>query len=153
MARKNKLKAVVSRQIERSPAFNALERFVLNLDRDRSAETPHVNLKYYTSSVDCFSSWTPANLKAFSRFINKIRAMTWDDIRNSGGGIGSKAGLGYTVVPRRHYPANAALDAVSEDITFFELRIDEKVRVHGFRCMDGFYLVYLDRSHQLLSRG
>ncbi len=149
MAKNNRLRAVVGKQIQESNAFNAFEKFVLNCDKDKEAETPHVNLKYYTPSFECISSWEEEYLKAFSSFIEKMRLMKWSDIYKTGGSLGHKTGVGYTILDKKKYPKNQMLDTVSEDITFFELRIDKTARVHGFRCLDAFYLVYLDKSHQI----
>lgn len=38
---------------------------------------------------------------------------------------------------------------LSEDIGFFELRISQKIRVHGFQAQTAFFLVLLDRGHRV----
>jgi len=39
---------------------------------------------------------------------------------------------------------------ISEDINFFELRVNQdKLRVHGFQSQSAFFLVVLDRNHEV----
>jgi hypothetical protein len=118
-----------------------------------SFEPPHVNLKYYDPEFECFSEWTPDELKAFSEFIKKLKRLTWEQIYRSGGKRGDKTGLGY--IPhktRAVLPKHPELDFLNLDITFFELRITQKVRVHGFRVKSAFFLVWLDRNHRIYSQ-
>jgi hypothetical protein len=35
------------------------------------------------------------------------------------------------------------------DLTFFELRVTQQARVHGFRVKSAFFLVWLDREHRI----
>lgn len=91
-------------------------------------------------------------MKLFSSFVNKLRQTTWNQIYRSGGQLGHKSGFGYTPCKdRKKLPKYPELDAVSEDITFFELRVDDTMRVHGFRILDAFYLVWLDHTHKMYS--
>jgi len=50
---------------------------------------------------------------------------------------------------RNKLPLHPELKTVSPDIDFFELRVTGEARVHGFRVIDGFYLVWLDREHEI----
>jgi len=115
-----------------------------------SDEKPHVNLKYYDPDFECFSEWMPDELKAFSAFTRKLKTLTWKQIYRSGGKLGDKTGLGYTAHKMKaNFPKHAELDFINLDITFFELRITKKARVHGFRVKSAFFLVWLDRNHQI----
>lgn len=38
--------------------------------------TPYMALKYYQSSWQCFSEWTPQELREFSGFLEKLRRLT-----------------------------------------------------------------------------
>ncbi|MCD2177331.1 hypothetical protein [Rhizobium sp. C1] len=145
----NKISKVVEKQKADAIGFNAFERFILNSEKNSEKETPHVNLKYYVSAFQCLSTWDVNSLRAFSAFVEKLRQMKWSDIYKTGGKLGNKTGLGYTVLDRKKYPKNDQLDSISEDITLFELRVDGESRVHGFRCLDAFYLVYLDKDHKI----
>lgn len=113
-------------------------------------ERPHVNLKYYYHEHQCFSDWSSNELKAFSSFCRKLSQMRWAEIYMTGGSVGHKTGLGYT----RHkdlgvLPENPELSRLSPDLTWFELRIDGESRVHGFRVRSAFFLVFLDRAHEI----
>ncbi len=130
--------------------LNPLERLVLNADKDREAEKPHVNLKYYEHSYECFSCWEPSELAAFSDFLHKLRSTNWQSIFESGGKRGNKTGFGYTIHKNwGALPNNEVLKNISPDITCFELRVTQKMRVHGFRAVDAFYLIWLDRRHRI----
>ena len=113
---------------------------------------PYVSLKYFRPSFECFSEWTHDELKALSRFIEKLRQTTWIDITTkTGGSIGQKTGLGYTThKDRNKLPDLKDLNTIiSNDITFFELRVTDKARVHGFRVKSAFFLIWLDREHRI----
>jgi len=109
---------------------------------------PYVALKYYEPAFQCFSEWTPDELRAFSDFNRKLRNLTWPLIYRSGGRPGTKTGLGYTALGSS--PLRRPLSKpISDDISWFELRVTQRARVHGFRAGPAFCLVYLDRAHEL----
>jgi len=132
--------------------FTEIEKAILGIqgDGDETKEIPHVNLKYYSFGYQCFSEWNVTLLRAFSDFCRKLKQLTWAEIYKTGGQVGSKTGLGYT--PHRNRDsllAHQELAEVSPDLTFFELRIDQEARVHGFRMKDAFFLVWLDKDHKI----
>jgi hypothetical protein len=132
---------------ETTQRLTPLEHVLHSLDTN---DTPFVALKYYQPDHQCLSDWRMDELKAFSDFIRKLKLMTWADIYRSGGAAGAKHGLGYTVhKDRSNLPSNAELETISPDIQFFELRISHKARVHGFRSKNTFFLVWLDRNHEI----
>ena len=113
-------------------------------------ESPHVNLKYLDTGYQCLSAWSPQELKALSAFINKVTNLSWPEIIRSGGSSGNKAGLGYTIHKNREVlPKTSKLDEISPDLSFFELRVSQRARVHGFRAASAFFLVWLDKDHQV----
>ncbi len=117
---------------------------------EKKEENPYIVLKYYHSDFECFSNWNSNELKAFSDFIRKLRQIQWEDIYKTGGKAGDKTGFGYT--PHKdisQLPDNPELKKISPDITFFELRVTGKIRVHGFRVKAAFFLVWLDRNHRI----
>lgn len=129
------------------------EKHALGL-REDGEEPPYVSLKYYDSNFECFSSWQPGELRQFSDFIRKLRDQRWIDVYRSGGKVGHKTGLGYTKHDDRHkLPNHSGLDDLSPEITFFELRISQSLRVHGFRVQAAFFLVWLDREHRIYPKG
>lgn len=113
---------------------------------------PYVVLKYYQPRHQCFSAWQQTELRGFSSFVEKLRGTTWNEIVLSGGRgpNGKKTSFGYTPhKDRTKLPPCADLDRVSPDLTFFELRVSGKMRVHGFRAGAAFFLVWLDREHKI----
>lgn len=140
-----------------SRLFSAAERQLLGLI-DRTIENypddtmAYVVLKYFQPSAECFSDWTPNELKAFSSFVEKVNGRTWSMIYSGGGLSGNKLGNGLGYKPHKdqnNLPADRArIQAISEDITFFELRVSDEARVHGFRVHSAFFLVWLDRNHR-----
>ncbi|PBB94992.1 hypothetical protein CK224_29280 [Mesorhizobium sp. WSM3862] len=124
----------------------------MNFGRQPEHEVPHVNLKYFHYEHQCLSAWRPEELKALSAFVGKLRKSKWHNIQMSGGSLGHKTGFGYTPHKNRNsLPSHPEIDKISEDITFFELRVAREMRVHGFRCLDAFYLVWLDKDHEVYS--
>ena len=129
--------------------LSAIEKKIQGFDSP-SHEDPCVNLKYYDKSYQCFSEWQTDELKSFSSFVEKLAASNWTDILKSGGKSGQKKGFGMTYhKDRNNLPASPILKKISEDIKFFELRVTQKARVHGFRSYSSFFLVWLDRNHQI----
>lgn len=118
---------------------------------DRSFdESPHVNLKHLQTDFECFSDWGQQDLKEFSSFLVKLRQSNWNSIFQTGGKSGNKQGLAYTKHKDRNVlPQCAALKNISPEIDFFELRVTQKARVHGFRSAAAFFLVWLDKDHRI----
>jgi len=154
MARNSRLQKAAAKQAGSTPpAISNLtlqEAALFGVTRTQR-EQPYVNLKYYWPDFECFSVWSQDELKSFSGFCRKLSNLTWADIYRSAGSSGSKAGLGYT--PHKNLSVLPKLPqiegVISPDLTWFELRVDEKSRVHGFRSKDAFFLVFLDRGHQI----
>lgn len=122
----------------------------LGLNDSTRDETAYVALKYFDEEYQCFSEWDKNELKAFTQFIRKMNNMTWVDIVGQGGKSGKKVGMGYTIHKNPDVLPNKDLrDKLSGDITFFELRVTDEARVHGFRVKNTFFLVWLDRGHNI----
>lgn len=130
--------------------MSKFEAAVLGLVDKKTDESPYVSLKYYTPDFQCLSDWPSGELKSLSSFCTKIRHTKWSDIYRTGGKLGDKVGFGYTVhKDRKKLPDHSELDTLSEDLTWFELRVTKSARVHGFRAKDAFFLVFLDREHNI----
>lgn len=116
---------------------------------------PFVALKYYDKDWECFSQWDAAELAAFSDFNRKISLISWNEIYKSAGAAGQKTGLGYTKLELSVIDESASnklkklATKLSEDISFFEMRLGSEARVHGFRSAETFFLVLLDRNHRV----
>jgi hypothetical protein len=107
-----------------------------------------VALKYYRPEHQCLSEWTADELRAFSAFCRKLAQMTWQQIVETGGR--HKTGLACTPVARSQLPGTDALHSISEDISWMELRVTQVARVFGFRAGHAFFLVFLDRTHDVI---
>jgi len=118
-------------------------------------DNPFVNLKYFRESFECFSAWQKDELKAFTDFIGSLRQRTWRQVLETSGKGENKTGLAYTPyeIATTKNGAEEQLKEVQkligDDITFFELRVNQKIRVHGFRAKAAFFLVLLDREHRV----
>jgi hypothetical protein len=129
-------------------AFSRLERAALGLEAG-TAGAAYVALKYYRPEHECFSEWRPDELRAFSGFCRRMSQLTWQQIVQTGGR--HKSGLAWTPVRRDQLPPVRFLDAaVSEDVSWVELRVTQAARVFGFRARQAFFLVFLDRGHRIL---
>lgn len=120
----------------------------LGPDSTDNNTTAYVALKYYQPDFECLSAWRTEELRILSAFIQKLSKTTWAQIYKTGGKPGNKDGLGYTLHGPGFKTPPKPQD-ISEDITFFELRVTRAARVHGFRCQNAFFLVWLDRAHQV----
>ena len=119
-------------------------------------QTPFVVLKYFRNAFECFSDWEKDELKQFSGFLEELRKRTWRQVLATSSKEGGKRGLAYTPYDTNHVDKSireqfeAIRGQISEDIRFFELRVDQgKLRVHGFRSKAAFFLVLLDREHRV----
>lgn len=115
-----------------------------------------VSMKYFSNTCECISDWTKQDTKKFSEFLVRIREYTWSQIFASGGASGTKTGWGYT--PHSDETRKKILtkiltrdqSKISEDIdSFFELRVSDEARVHGFRVNEAFFLLILDKDHTI----
>lgn len=135
----------LERKIFGIPSLNARKE-----DARKVEAEPYVSLRYFDPSFQCLSEWTSDELRAFSGMIESLRGMTWDDIYRTGGKLGNKTGVGYTVhKDASRLPNSRRLEKLSPDLTFFELRVTGRARVHGFRTKSVFFLVWLDRNHDV----
>lgn len=147
MAKKIKANTSIKKDDGNKYSLSDIEAKLLGVHKND--DKAFVILKHFDSSYQCFSEWTGNELRDFSNFIDTINKMTWSEIYRSGG-KSNKTGLGYTVHTNKEVlPNPRLLETISEDITFFELRVSKKARVHGFRVKSAFYLVWLDRGHEV----
>ncbi len=145
--RRQILQKATTREKERIYLTNVEKSF---LGLGQKEERSYAVLKYYRPDFECFSVWDSAELKAFSNFLMKLKFAEWKDIYATAGKAGTKKGFGYTPhKDRNRLPDDPGLSDISPDITFFELRVTQKARVHGFRVKSAFFLVWLDRNHRI----
>jgi predicted O-linked N-acetylglucosamine transferase (SPINDLY family) len=129
-----------------------IDKSALKLD-EFSSEGNNANvflsLKYTQHKTQCFSDWTNQEITIFWNFNETIHKTTWQNVYASARKK-NKTGLAYTTIEKKQYPKTAFSNNLSEDVTLFELRLNQKIRVHGFRHKSIFYLCWLDREHKLL---
>lgn len=131
----------------------------IDADREVTKKNPYVVLKYFQDSWQCFSAWEKDELKQFSGFLAHLSNHTWQQVYETARKNG-KHGLAYTKYELSHVKNGAkehlekVKKLISEDIDFFELRVDQnKLRVHGFQSQAAFFLVLLDREHAVFPMG
>lgn len=157
---KNLPKQKIQEQAKAAGKLSPLEEKAFSLANALSGgsadqDNPFVTLKYFRDSFECFSAWEKDELKAFSDFISSMRQRTWRQVLETSGKGENKSGLGYTpydVAKTKNGAEDHLKDvrkSIGDDITFFELRVTQKIRVHGFRMKAAFFLVLLDREHRV----
>lgn len=148
------LKSGVLRSEWEATYLTSQEKALLDLDfSDGNKSTAHANLKYYQKDFQCLSEWDKERLKTLSAFFQKLTQSSWQEIYASGGKGGSKSGFGYTIhQDLQRLPSQEVVETISPDITFFELRVNQKSRVHGFRTKNAFMLIWLDQHHELYAK-
>jgi len=150
----------IRRHAQSISKLSPIEERVLSLSNTMSGnsadnDNPFVALKYFRDAFECFSVWEKDELKTFSEFISSLRRRTWRQVLETSGKRENKVGLAYTPydITTTKNGAEEHLKVVREqigdDITFFELRVSQKIRVHGFRAKAAFFLVLLDREHRV----
>ena len=107
-----------------------------------------ISIKNIQPNYQCFSDWTKAELSKFWKFNKRLHNMTWQQVYATAS-KDDKRGLAYTIIPREKYGTNEFMSALDEEIKMFELRVDDEIRVHGYRMKATFYLCFLDREHKI----
>lgn len=157
--KKDKLKAQIVEEAN-SVRLSASEKRIFDLvERDAVKassvlhKNPYVVLKYFQDAWECFSDWEKDELREFSGFLKHLAGHNWGQVYATGSKI-PKHGLAYTKYdfaltdPGAKGHLERVRDQISEDISFFELRVNQKtLRVHGFQSQSAFFLVLLDRGH------
>jgi hypothetical protein len=109
-----------------------------------------VCIKNLQSNYECFSDWSKADMGKFWDFNDQLHQKTWQQVYESASTGANKRGLAYTVISRDNYErVSAFVRSLSPEIHLFELRVDERMRVHGYRQKSVFYLCLLDKDHRI----
>ena len=109
-----------------------------------------ISFIHLQNSYQCFSDWSKQEMNEFWNFYKKIHQFTWQQVYLTSGKT-QKNGFAYTVIPISKYPNKDFKENLSKDITIFELRVNQKIRVHGFRNKAVFYICWLDKNHEIMS--
>ncbi|MHB8068160.1 MAG: hypothetical protein ACYDIC_09695 [Desulfobaccales bacterium] len=126
--------------------LKGIEKKVLGIEEDDPK--PYIVLKYYHPKHQCFSTWSKGDLKAFSSLIERMRTARWSLLINNQA-LGFKINKYIDSLPKGD--VDCLKKILSPDITFAELTVSEKARIHGFRIGAAFYLVWLDKDHNIYS--
>lgn len=109
-----------------------------------------ISFMHLQNSYQCFSDWSKQEMNEFWSFYKKLHQCTWQQVYLTSGKT-QKNGFAYTVIPISKYPNKEFKENLSKDITIFELRVNQKIRVHGFRNKAVFYICWLDKNHGITS--
>ncbi|WP_407667392.1 MAG6450 family protein [Microvirga lotononidis] len=105
-----------------------------------------ISLKYWHSGAQCLSDWQHKELANLRKLIDKVQGLTPSQIKNDNGLYWKQ----HKGPPARGFSRPSAL---SKDIELCELRVSGKARVHGAIFENTFYLVWLDRVHEVFPDG
>ena len=149
---KKKIKFISPNATQNTSSNKFINKNALKLDevsQEGNSANVFLSLKYIQHKVQCFSEWTSQEMKAFWNFNESIHNTSWQEVYASARKK-NKTGLAYTIIDKKQYPKTGFAQQLSEDITLFELRLNQKIRIHGFRHKSIFYICWLDREHKLL---
>lgn len=91
-------------------------------------------------------SWSSRDLDSLVDCFQKMEAMTWLEIRATGGQLGERTGLGYQVLK------NPKGMGFSPEVKPFEVRVCEKKRLIGHRDKEVCYILRFDALHDSTGR-
>jgi hypothetical protein len=109
-------------------------------------EQPLLSFQLFDFNHQCPSIWQGDEIKSLFQMFSKVCRMTWQDVVKTGGKPGNKTGLGFTEIIPDPFKRPATL---SPDLLISELRVSIKARVFGVRCEKTYYVIRLDRNHQI----
>lgn len=122
--------------------------FLHDFEKEGNDVPVFLSLKHIQFDFQCFSEWEKQEMKEFWNFNKLLHNSKWQDVYATARKK-QKNGFAYTVIPIKKYPNPEFKEKLSKDITLFELRVNQKIRVHGFRDKSVFYLCWLDKNHQI----
>lgn len=104
-----------------------------------------ISLRYYQKKPECWSEWNDRELKSFTKVVVQLRDQTSDEIKGRGtrGSPACRMHVGEVKTAGFVRPPE-----ISPDISFHELKVTDKARLHGFFLGEVFFLVWLDRNHR-----
>lgn len=98
----------------------------------------HVNFRHYQRRQECLSDWQSRQLKQLSGWFEKMSNKTPDDVTSDTSNCHAHVGV-TKPLPR----------TVSRDVRMYGLKVGKKERIHGFFLNSDFFVVWLDRNHQI----
>ena len=104
---------------------------------------PHLSFYHLDEAAESISDWTSSETKQLFTKLKQLSKTTWQEILSS-------KGMGYKEIQNSGSFARQWPVRLSRDCTMSEIRISQKSRIFGVRRERAFYLVWLDRNHQVL---
>lgn len=104
-----------------------------------------LSFAYFRSETECLSTWSKADLKSLVGVIEKMRKMNAQQLKSS-----------TLSSPHKYKPKAERFTrpkAIGKDHRMHEIRVDKSntARMHGVIEGEVFYLVWLDRKHEVFS--
>lgn len=102
-----------------------------------------ISLKHYRQSTENLSDWDHKDLKKLDSTISELRAMSVDTL------------LTHAICCRHDGTINSGRftrpEGISREASMYEIRVDphNRARMHGTIYDSVFYLVWLDRNHEV----
>jgi hypothetical protein len=102
-------------------------------------EKASVVLRHFDKKFECFSAWPSNDLKAFTRFVDKMNGRTSSQVTIDTGFCHAHKGMQKTL-PK----------SLSPEQKVFSLDVTGAGRAHGVFSDGKFFLVWLDRKGKIL---
>jgi hypothetical protein len=98
----------------------------------------------------CLSHCTQDEIRQISDCFRLLTTQPWTTVLSSGGKGGRKTGLGYTLYQDHALRNVSRPQNMSEDIRIAAVRASRKIRVFGGYSNHIFYILWFDRSHEIV---
>lgn len=106
-------------------------------------DTVSISLKYFKKTCECFSVWEKVELKNFSALLEKLLKQTSSQVKQN-------TNLCHAHQGKPNDSRFIRPEELSDDLTFYSLRVNHKSRIHGVFIEPVFFLIWLDREHACL---
>jgi len=117
--------------------------------RDGNEANIFLSLRFIQEKFQCFSDWSKTEMAIFWDFNRKIHNMSWELLYSQASKGKEKRGYAPTIINKSKYSNQDFIKELDPGLDLFELRLNDKIRVHGFRDKAIFYLCFLDKNHEI----
>ncbi|MDK2014599.1 MULTISPECIES: hypothetical protein [unclassified Deinococcus] len=106
-----------------------------------------LSFAHFQDGHECASTWAGDEMRALFNSFRLASTMTWQQIKSTGGNGRNAAGLRYKPVSvKKELPSY-----FSEEVQVVEMGSSQKSRFFGVREDSTFYLLWLDRNHNIFA--
>jgi hypothetical protein len=113
-------------------------------NKESENETVVVNFGELDTSYECLTDWNKKEITSFWEFLqSKIQIRKWQDIYDDNGL--RKKEISISSLPK----GDLLNDLKNRDVSIFELRVSQKMRVFGYRSRRYFMICWLDKGHRI----